>query len=91
MCAKRIVVDETMTVGDFVLYLSYITQLYGPLNWFGTFYRVVQKNFVDMEKMLDLLNEPPEIQDVPGAKPLHGIAGEVVFGKFNNKSVKPSR
>jgi ATP-binding cassette subfamily B (MDR/TAP) protein 6 len=35
LCAQRIIVDGTMTVGDFVLYLSYITQLYGPLNWFG--------------------------------------------------------
>lgn len=35
LCAKRITIDRTMTVGDFVLYLSYITQLYGPLNWFG--------------------------------------------------------
>lgn len=35
LCAKRIMIDQTMTVGDFVLYLSYITQLYGPLNWFG--------------------------------------------------------
>jgi ABC-type transport system involved in Fe-S cluster assembly fused permease/ATPase subunit len=35
LCAHRIMVDGTMTVGDFVLYLSYITQLYGPLNWFG--------------------------------------------------------
>jgi ATP-binding cassette subfamily B (MDR/TAP) protein 6 len=34
LCAKR-VVDGSMTVGDFVLFMSYITQLYGPLNWFG--------------------------------------------------------
>jgi len=35
LCAKRIVIDKTMTVGDFVLYLSYITQVWGPLNYFG--------------------------------------------------------
>lgn len=37
LCAKRIVIDETMTVGDFVLYLSYITQLYGMFALCGCF------------------------------------------------------
>jgi ATP-binding cassette subfamily B (MDR/TAP) protein 6 len=32
VCAYRVVAG-TMTVGDVVLYLSYITQLYVPLNW----------------------------------------------------------
>ncbi|KAJ3029732.1 Homocysteine S-methyltransferase 1, partial [Rhizophlyctis rosea] len=94
LCAKRIVIDRTMTVGDFVLYLSYITQLYGPLNWFGTdtpkshtnkqnYYRQIQKNFVDMEKMLDLFKEPVEIKDVPGAKVLVVTKGEVVFDRVS--------
>lgn len=26
-------------VGDFVLFGTYIIQLYTPLNWFGTYYR----------------------------------------------------
>lgn len=26
-------------VGDFVLFGTYIIQLYMPLNWFGTYYR----------------------------------------------------
>ncbi|KAI8854972.1 hypothetical protein BC829DRAFT_378930 [Chytridium lagenaria] len=79
LCAKRIVVDGTMNIGDFVLYLAYITQLYGPLNWFGNYYRVIQKNFVDMEKMLDLFEENVEIQDIEGAPPLEVRGGEVVF------------
>ncbi|KAI8916581.1 hypothetical protein DFJ77DRAFT_460401 [Powellomyces hirtus] len=79
LCAKRIIHDKTMTVGDFVLYLSYITQLYGPLNWFGNHYRVIQKNFVDMEKMLDLFKEPIEVKDPTEPTPLDVKAGEVVF------------
>ncbi|KAJ3109039.1 Homocysteine S-methyltransferase 1 [Phlyctochytrium planicorne] len=79
LCAKRIVVDETMQIGDFVLYLTYITQLYGPLNWFGNYYRVIQKNFVDMEKMLDLLEEDIEIKDSENARPIEVRGGEVVF------------
>lgn len=32
-----------LTVGDVVLFLSLMTQLYGPLNWFGTYYRTIQQ------------------------------------------------
>ncbi|EDQ85337.1 uncharacterized protein MONBRDRAFT_29256, partial [Monosiga brevicollis MX1] len=28
-----------LTVGDFVLYVTYVVQLYSPLNYFGTYYR----------------------------------------------------
>ncbi|KAJ1980409.1 ATP-binding cassette-type vacuolar membrane transporter Hmt1 [Dimargaris verticillata] len=59
LCTKRIL-DHDMTVGDFVLFLSYLSQMYVPLNWFGNSYRVIQKNFVDMERMLDVLDEPSE-------------------------------
>ncbi|KAI9207679.1 ATP-binding cassette sub-family B member 6, mitochondrial [Polychytrium aggregatum] len=79
LCARRVIIEKTMTIGDLVQYLSYITQLYGPLNYFGNYYRVIQKNFVDMEKMLDLLDEPIEVDDDPNAVPLVVTAGEVEF------------
>ncbi|CAG8664622.1 2740_t:CDS:10, partial [Ambispora leptoticha] len=78
LCANRIVKEE-MTVGDFIMYLTYILQLYGPLNWFGTYYRVIQKNLVDMEKMFDLLQEVPEVKDLPLASSLVVKKGEVTF------------
>jgi len=78
LCASRIRKGE-MGVGDFIMYLTYIIQLYGPLNWFGNYYRVIQKNFVDMEKMLDLLQELPEVKDLPHAESLNVQKGEVVF------------
>lgn len=43
LCAKRIAQKE-MKVDDFVMYYAYITQLYGPLNLFGTSYRSLQVN-----------------------------------------------
>ncbi len=45
-----------------------------------TYYRVIQKNFVDMEKMLDLLEEPVEVKDNDAAVDLDPRGGEVVFG-----------
>ncbi|KAG0209304.1 Homocysteine S-methyltransferase 1 [Mortierella sp. GBA30] len=78
LCAKRVAQGE-MTEGGFVMYYTYILQLYGPLTLFGTSYRSLQKNFIDMEKMLDLFKEPIEVQDPPEAEPLMMTSGEVVF------------
>ena len=37
--AGRGVADQTMTVGDFVLVITYLIQLYIPLNFLGFVYR----------------------------------------------------
>lgn len=81
LCVHMVVDDGSLTVGDYVLFASYIIQLYVPLNWFGTYYRAIQKNFVDMENMFDLLSESQEVIDAPDAAPLkisHGLV------QFNN-------
>lgn len=39
LCAYYVVKGEQFTVGDFVLYCTYIVQLNAPLNFFGTYYR----------------------------------------------------
>lgn len=75
LCAYLVVYQEGLTVGDYVLFASYIIQLYVPLNWFGTFYRAIQKNFVDMENMFDLMREEQEVIDAPGAGELAVIRG----------------
>ncbi|CAG8502977.1 5048_t:CDS:10 [Paraglomus occultum] len=78
LCAYQVTQGEK-TVGDFVLYLAYILQLYQPLNNFGSYYKSIQKNLVDMEKMIDLMHEPIEVNDPPDPKPLVVQKGEVEF------------
>ncbi|KAG0292681.1 Homocysteine S-methyltransferase 1 [Linnemannia gamsii] len=78
LCAQRVSQKE-MAVSDFVMYYAYILQLYKPLDQFGYSYRSLQKNFIDMEWMLDLFEEPVEIKDKLEAKPLVIAGGEVVF------------
>lgn len=78
-CAFLVVERHELTVGDYVLFASYIVQLYVPLNWFGTYYRAIQKNFVDMENMFDLMHEEQEVFDAPGALPLAVVRGGIDF------------
>ena len=46
LCIKY-VLDGKFTVGDYVMFGTYISQLYVPLNWFGTMYRMIQAAYVD--------------------------------------------
>jgi ATP-binding cassette, subfamily B (MDR/TAP), member 6 len=82
LCAYLVVHGEgsdKLTVGDYVLFATYIIQLYVPLNWLGTFYRQIQKNFVDMENMLELMKEEQEVIDAPGAPDLICNRGGIDF------------
>ncbi|KAI2474120.1 ATP binding cassette (ABC) transporter subfamily B member [Diabrotica virgifera virgifera] len=79
LCVYMVVEPKTLKAGDYVLFATYIVQLYVPLNWFGTYYRAIQKNFVDMENMFDLLREEQEIIDAPGATNLSVPRGHVEF------------
>ncbi len=40
-----------------MLFGTYIMQLYTPLGYFGTYYRLIQSSFIDMENMFDLFKE----------------------------------
>src|SRR3569833_1137941 len=65
--------------GDFVLINSMMIQLYQPLNFMGMVYREIKQAITDIELMFSILGRPPEIIDVPGAKPLTVTAGDIRF------------
>jgi ABC-type transport system involved in Fe-S cluster assembly fused permease/ATPase subunit len=73
------VVAGTLTIGDLVLVNAFLLQLAIPLNYLGMVYREVKQALINIEKMFALLDEPEEIRDVPGAKPLAVRGGEVHF------------
>ncbi|KAK7879929.1 hypothetical protein WMY93_033410 [Mugilogobius chulae] len=78
LCAY-FVTEGKLNVGDFVLFGTYIIQLYTPLNWFGTYYRMIQTSFIDMENMFELFNEEEEVKDEVNAGNLNFQQGKVEF------------
>ena len=78
LCAYR-VIQGVLTIGDFILFNTYLIQLFSPLNYFGTYYQMIQQAFIDMENMFDLLGVEKEVKDLPNAPPLAIQEGKIEF------------
>jgi len=73
------VVAGKLTVGDLVLVNAYLLQLSAPLFLLGMMYREVKQALTDMERLFRLLDEPQDIRDRPGARPLETVRPRVAF------------
>jgi ATP-binding cassette subfamily B protein len=85
------VTEGTMTIGDFVLVVTYLMQLYLPLGFLGYVYREVKQSLTDMEAMFSLIHVHADVTDRAEAKPLEITGGEVVFDdvSFSYRADRP--
>ncbi|KAH6849611.1 hypothetical protein B0I37DRAFT_396565 [Chaetomium sp. MPI-CAGE-AT-0009] len=67
------------TVSEFVSLIVYFSQLQAPLNFFGTYYTMLQNNLIEAERMLDLFKETSGVVEKPDATKLTNPRGEVEF------------
>lgn len=85
------VVSGHMTLGDFVLVMTYLIQLYTPLDFLGYVYREIKQSLTDMETMFNLMQIPSEVTDRPSAPELRIRGGEIVFDRvcFGYDAARP--
>ena len=67
------------TVGTIATFITYSRRFAGPLRQLGNLYNQVQSAIAGAERVFEVLDEQPEIEDVPDAIPLDQIDGHVVF------------
>ena len=72
-----------MKLGGVTASTLIMIQVYTPLNMLGFAYREIRQSFIDMEAMLQLRRESPDIGEASDARELppspHGRGGELVF------------
>lgn len=77
--AAQGVVDGSMTLGDLVLVNAMMLQLFMPLGFLGIIYRAVKYSLADMDLMIKLLDNKPEISDKENATELNVTKAEIEF------------
>jgi len=73
------VVSGQMSIGDLVLVNAILLQLFIPLGFLGIVYRQIHYAIADMERLVKLLGEAPEVTDKPNAKTLQVTQGCLEF------------
>lgn len=76
--AREVVLGHA-TSSQFVVFITYLQQVYVPLAFLGTLHRVLMQNLVDTDKLMGLLEEESDVRDVPGAKDLIITEGVIEF------------
>jgi ABC-type multidrug transport system fused ATPase/permease subunit len=61
------VTSGDLTIGGLLVFITYLTQLYGPVRDLGSLSNTIFKAAAGAERVLELLDEQPRIVDRPGA------------------------
>ena len=79
LLAARDSAAGSFSPGDLATVNSYLIQLFLPLNFLGTVYRLIVQSITDMERLFNLLDEPLTVADPKGSGPLPSGPGQINF------------
>ncbi len=68
-----------LTLGELLLVMGYLAQLYAPLATIGRKLGSLQSHLASAERAFALLDEAPDVLDRPHARPIARVAGAVAF------------
>jgi ATP-binding cassette subfamily B protein len=75
----RSVLASRLTLGELLMVITYLTQLYGPLNAIGDKIISLQAYRASIKRAFELLDEVPDVAERPHARPLKRAAGAIEF------------
>lgn len=71
--------EHSIDASDFVVLLTYWSQLVGPLNFFAQLGKSVNRQLIDAERLLDIMETKPKVISKPNAPPFQFKGGHVEF------------
>ena len=72
-----------VSVGMIATFISYGQRFIQPLRQLANMYNAIQAALAGAERVFEIIDTPPEIQDVPDAVPLASLQGDVRFEHVN--------
>lgn len=79
LLANYMIVSGELIIGDFVLLNTYMLQIYAPLNFLGTMWRMIRQSMVDVEQIFELLDTDERIYNVKNPEQSRINQGEIEF------------
>lgn len=73
----REVIAGTLSPGEMVAFILYAVIIAGPMGSFARLYTRIQEGLGASERIFEILDTAPEVQDAPDAAPMPDIAGKV--------------
>lgn len=73
------VIQGNLTLGTMVAFIAYIDQLYNPLRRLVNSSTTLTQSFASMDRVVELMDEPYDIQNDPSAKPINRANGQLSF------------
>ncbi|HYY34212.1 MAG TPA: ABC transporter ATP-binding protein [Gaiellaceae bacterium] len=68
-----------ITVGTLLAFMLYLSNFFDPVQQLSQLYNTFLSAVAALDKIMDVMDEEPEVEDAPGARPLPPIEGRVVF------------
>ncbi|MET0555668.1 MAG: ABC transporter ATP-binding protein [Vicinamibacteria bacterium] len=73
------VMEGRIAIGDLTIFLSYLKDLYGPIQSISANLAEISSSRAGLERVFSILDVQPDIRDAEGARPLADVAGRVRF------------
>ena len=75
----NLVLDGELSVGALTAFIGYVARFFQPVRTLSERYNTMQSATVAAERIFEVLDEPVEGVDAPGARPLPPVRGEIKF------------
>ena len=75
------IVNANLALADLLTYLLFIAILIDPVHKFVNLARLYHEGITGFRRFMEIMEQPPEIQDAPNAIELSDVAGHVTFKK----------